>query len=235
MNPPDDPRIAHGMRAQLAARRERLAAGDRPLGWKVGFGAPAAMEKLSISAPLVGFLMQRACVASGDTVSLRGWTRPVAEPEIAVYLGRDVPGGGDRAAAADAIVALGPAIELADVDHPPEDVQAILSGNIFQRHVLLGARDEAWAGGRVDGLTGRLYRQGGEIARTETLEANTGKLVDLVRHVADLLAAFGERLCAGEVVIAGSVVPPVFVETGDDLEFILSPIGRVAVRFARAR
>ncbi len=34
------------MQAQLAARRRRLDAGEVHLGWKIGFGAPAAMAKL---------------------------------------------------------------------------------------------------------------------------------------------------------------------------------------------
>jgi 2-keto-4-pentenoate hydratase len=228
----DDPRIARGMQAQLAARRARIASGEAPLGWKVGFGAPAAMQQLGIAAPLLGYLMQSGRIASGGTVSFKGWAKPVAEPEIAVYIGRDLPGGGDAAAAASAIAALGPAFELADIDRPPNDAEAILAGNIYQRHVVLGPRDDSRAGGRTAGLTGRLIRRGAEVARTRELEANTGKLVALVRHVADLLAGCGETLRAGEVIIGGSVVPPVFVEADEtEVTFALDPIGEVAVRF----
>ncbi len=66
------------MAAQLNRRRERIKAGEKPLGWKVGFGAPAAMEKLGIDAPLVGFLTDKALVASGSTISLADWRKPVA-------------------------------------------------------------------------------------------------------------------------------------------------------------
>ena len=52
----DDQRILRGMAVQLGRRRERLDAGEQPLGWKVGFGAPAAMQKLAIQTPLIGFL-----------------------------------------------------------------------------------------------------------------------------------------------------------------------------------
>src|SRR5215210_3737950 len=89
----DDPRIARGMQAQLAHRRARLDAGDKPLGWKVGFGAPAVMEKLGISAPLVGYLLESGLVTSGASVSFKGWSKPVIEPEIALYIGEDLPGG----------------------------------------------------------------------------------------------------------------------------------------------
>ena len=79
MNAWDHPLIKKGMAAQLATRRARIAAGEKPLGWKVGLGAPASMQKLGLQGPLVGFLMQRALLLSGSTVSLAGWSKPVAE------------------------------------------------------------------------------------------------------------------------------------------------------------
>src|SRR5262245_17235448 len=112
MNAWDDPRIARGMQKQLAERRARIAAGEKPLGWKVGLGAKPARERLKITMPLVGYMMQKALVPSGGTVSFAGWTQPVAEPEIAVHMAADLPGGADRAATIAAIGALGPAIEL---------------------------------------------------------------------------------------------------------------------------
>ena len=92
----DDPRVVRGMQAQLELRRRRLADGDAALGWKVGFGAPAMLELLKISGPLVGFLTQNARVQSGGSVSFAGWSKPIAEPEIAVHIGHDLPGGADH-------------------------------------------------------------------------------------------------------------------------------------------
>lgn len=66
----EDPRICRGMTEQLRRRRELLSAGHKPLGWKLAFGGPAAMERLHINAPLVGFLLQSALLPSGSTVSL---------------------------------------------------------------------------------------------------------------------------------------------------------------------
>src|SRR3954447_15964193 len=91
----EDPRVVRGMQAQLAARRKRLDAGDQPLGWKVGFGAPAMLQLLNISAPLVGFLTRNARVQSGESVCFAGgWTR-LLEPEIAVHIAREVPADAD--------------------------------------------------------------------------------------------------------------------------------------------
>jgi 2-keto-4-pentenoate hydratase len=228
-----DTRIAAGMPTQLDLRRRAIAAGARPIGWKVGFGAPAALTKFAISGPLLGFMLDRNVLAPGATVSLAGWVKPAAEPEIAVEIAADLAGGGSRAAAADAIGGIGPAIELADVTFAPEDVEAILAGNIFHRHVLFGPRDHARQGGRTDGLRARVARNGATHADTTELEANTGKLVDIVRHVADVLAVCGERLTAGDVIIAGSVIAPIFLGPDDrTLDYALDPIGSVAVRFS---
>ena len=227
-----DPRIARGMKAQFERWRERIAAGEKPLGWKVGFGAPAAMEKLGITAPLVGFLTDKALVPSGSTICLADWKKPVAEPEIAVHLGKDLPGGAGRGTARAAIAGVGPAIELADLDHPPDEVESILAGNIYQRNIVLGAQDASRAGGVVDGLVGRVFRNGTEVANTADPQAMTGDLIDIVRHVADVLAAFGEGLRAGQVIITGSIVPPLWIEPGEDVVFKLDPIGTVSIRFA---
>jgi 2-keto-4-pentenoate hydratase len=230
----NDPRVARGMKAQLADRRARIEAGDKPLGWKVGFGAPAAMEKLKITAPLVGFLMHRGLIPAGGSASLKGWVKPVAEPEIAIHIGHNVVGGGNCAAAAAAIAALSLAIELADADIPFEDPEAILKRNIFQRHVILGEPDPSRAGGSTAGLTARVFRRDAQAAHTSNPEAATGNLIDIVRHVADLLAAFGERLSAGDIVIAGSVVPPLLVEADETaVAYALDPIGRISVAFTR--
>ena len=228
----DDPRISRGMAAQLAHRRELIHAGQKSLGWKLAFGGPAAMERLRINAPLVGFLMQSAVVPSGSTLSLANWKKPAAEPEIAVHFGKDLPAGSSRRATMEAIAGLGPAIEVADVDHPSDDVEGTLARNIYQRHVILGRNDVARAGGILAGLTGRILRSETEIANTSDLQALTGELIDIVRQVADLLAVFSEKLQAGEIIIAGSIIPPIWVGAGEEITFNLTPGDTISIHFA---
>src|SRR5262245_66427708 len=99
----EDLRVARGMRVLLDLRRQRLAGGDKSLGWKVGFGAAPMLKQLGISGPLVGFLTQNARVPSGGSVSLAGWAKPVAEPENAVHSGREVRARDDHDMAAAGI------------------------------------------------------------------------------------------------------------------------------------
>jgi 2-keto-4-pentenoate hydratase len=230
----DDPRIKSGMQQQLRWRRELLAAGKKPLGWKLAFGGPAAMERLRTNAPLVGFLMADAVVTSGSTISFAGWKKPAAEPELTVYLAKDLAPGADRQTAIGAIAGLGPAIELADVDHPSNDVEGTLARNIYQRHIILGGCDATHAGGNLSGLNARVFRNGAEMADTSDLEALTGELITIVGHVANLLAHFGETLRAGQIIIAGSITPPIWVEAGETIGFHLEPLQPIFINFAAA-
>ena len=208
-----------------------LRSGKKPLGWKLAFGAPAALQRLRINEPLVGFLMAEALLPCRSNVSLDGWKKPAAEPEIAVHLGKDLAANAERKTISLAIAGLGAAIELADVDHPSEDVEGTLLRNIYQRHLVLSGCDAAHAGGSLAGLRGRVIRNGAELADTSDFEALTGELIHIVGHVATLLSHFGETLCAGQIIIAGSITPPIWVAPGETIGFHLQPLEPISLSF----
>jgi 2-keto-4-pentenoate hydratase len=233
MKPWEDPRIMRGMTAQFAKLRARVAAGETPLGWKVGLGSPAAMERLKLQAPVVAFLMQGALLPNGGSTSFKGYTKPVAECEIAVRMAKDLGAGATAGDALAAVKEITPAIELADFDPPPtpDNIDTVLAGDIYNRHVILGSASRA--GGSVAGLTSRLIRRGAEAARTSDPEALTGKLTDIVALVANTVAAYGEKLSAGDIIITGSITPPIMLEPDEaGLTHALEPIGEVSVHFS---
>jgi 2-keto-4-pentenoate hydratase len=207
-----DPRIERGTRQMLELRARALADGATPLGWKAGFGAPAAMEALALDRPLVGFLTRERLLEDGAHVDLAGSTGPVLEAEVAAVMGTDLGGGASPEDALAAVAGWSVAIELADLDRPPNDVEAVLAGNIFHRHVLLGPvvddRPEP------ETLVVRVLRDDAEVAATDATEALTGALGTVLATMADTLATCGAGLRGGDVVITGSVVPPVRLEPG---------------------
>lgn len=219
------------MQAQLDTRRDRVIAGERPLGWKVGFGAPAAMRTLDIDKPLIGYLLHSGIMASGSELPYSDFTKPAIEPEIAVYLGADVAGGSDAATIEAAISALGPAIEIADVSFAStEGVEKILAGNIYQRGVVLGAVDECRAGARLTGLTATIHVNGVDVDTPDDLESNTGRLLGIVAVVADTLAAMGELLSAGQLIIVGSIVPPFILDDAATIEYSLGDAAAISIK-----
>jgi 2-keto-4-pentenoate hydratase len=225
-----DERIRRGMDVQLAARRRRIDVGERPLGWKVGFGAQSAMNALGINRPLVGYLMHSGIIQSGAELPYSDFTRPAIEPEIAVYLGAELNDGRDKKAIEAAISGLGPAIEIADVSFPPTaGPEKILSGNVYQKGVVLGAVDERRAAARLNGLTATVRCDGTDVEIPDDLESNTGPILDVVAVVADTLAEMGERLHAGELIIVGSIVPPFILDDAAIITFALGDAEPISI------
>jgi 2-keto-4-pentenoate hydratase len=218
-----DPRVERGTRAMVELQRARVAAGAGRLGWKAAFGSPSGLVALGLDRPLVGFLSQDRRLAPGSTASVQGWAKPMFEAEIAVHLGQDLPPGPSSAGVREAVAGLSVAIELADLDPPPVDVEEILAGNIFHRHVVVGDLRPGDLGDVVVTVT----RGGEEVARTADPQALTGRLLDVVTSMAGTLALAGERLLAGDVVITGAVVPPLEVAAGDRMAVDVSGLGRL--------
>jgi 2-keto-4-pentenoate hydratase len=199
----------------LVRRREILAQGAEPIGWKVGFNISAAQEKLGIDAPVAGFLSSDGLLEDGAEVSLDDGP-VVVESEVAVELGAD----------ARSIVALLPALEVADPPDLDQDVETILAGNIFHRAVVFGPRVEANepGGGRV--------LVNGEVEHVMAPGDTSAHLEEMVEAVRKRLAAVDEDMLPGQRIITGVLAPPHAAHRGDRVRLELDALGSVELVFA---
>ena len=199
--------IEQGTEAMLMRRAKILDAGAKPVGWKVGFNVPEIQQKLGIDAPLAGFLTTDSLIEdSWDDYPV------VVESEVAVEIGDD----------GRSIVALLPALELADPPDLDLEIEQILAGNIFHRAVAFGPRVET-----TDPGAGRILVNGEEqhAVKPEGLER-------MVQAVAARLEAAGEELRAGERIITGVLAPPYEAKEGDTVRLELDALGGVELRFS---
>jgi 2-keto-4-pentenoate hydratase len=222
-----DPRVAAGLPAQLARRAELVADGAKPAGWKVGFNMPAVQRAFGISQPISGFLTSATLISVGRPHSLTGARQPMAEPEVAIHIGAELAADCDDAAADAAIVALGPAIEVADVDSSMTDLAEIVATNVFHRAVLFG---EPVADVAITDVVARVAFNGEQFGDVKPVEATLDP-VGAVRLIARTIGAGGEQLRPGDVIISGSLVPPPVVSPGDELALDLGPLGSLSLAF----
>jgi 2-keto-4-pentenoate hydratase len=199
----------------LVRRRELLAQSAEPLGWKVGFNITAAQEKLGIDAPLAGFLTTDGLLDDGAEFPLDEGP-VVVESEVAVELGDD----------ARTIVALLPALEVADTPDLDQDIETILAGNIFHRAVAFGPRAHAREPGAARILVNGDVEH--EVAPAETV----AHLEDMVEAVRRRLLAADEDLVPGDRIITGVLAPPHAAQPGDRVRLELSELGGVELLFA---
>ena len=144
---------------------------------------------------LVAPLPSDTLLPDGATVDISGWTKPMIELEVAVHVGQG----------------LSAAIELADVDFPPDDPERVVAGGIYHRHWLLGE-----------------VKEGQSPFSARLGEERTEELLDHDAIVAMVEESIGRKLEPGEVVITGSIFPPQPATPGR-WEGEVHPLGALAV------
>jgi 2-keto-4-pentenoate hydratase len=205
--------VERGTEALLMRRREILAQGAEPLGWKVGFNMPEIQQKLGIDRPLAGFLTSDGLLEDGaewDDLPV------VVESEVAVEIGDD----------GRSIVALLPALELADPPDLELGLEQILAGNIFHRAVAFGPRVETREPG-----AGRILVNGEE-QHSLSAEWTIANLDAMVDAIAGRLADAGEELQPGDRIITGVLAPPHKAAPGDTVRLELDGLGGVELHFS---
>jgi 2-keto-4-pentenoate hydratase len=203
--------VERGTTALLTRRREILAQGAEPIGWKIGFNVPQIQEKLGIDRPLAGFL-------TSDSLIEDEWDEYpiVVESEVAVEIGDD----------GRSIVAMLPALELADPPDLELGLEQILAGNIFHRAVAFGPRVET----REPGAARILVN--GEEQHSLSAEQTVANLDAMVDVVGGRLRDAGEELQPGDRIITGVLAPPHEAAAGDTVRLELESLGSVELRFS---
>lgn len=190
------------------------------------------MEACDISGGVIGFLTDRVLRPTGYAHPLAGTTKTALEAEIAIHVGTPVDAGADRDEVSAAIAGLGAAIEIADVDRPPPDLEQVVAGNVYNRVVILGPVVLDRAGGSEDGLRAVVSCDGTVVAEVEDVKLPVGgDPVWSLQHVAAYLAAFDHRLAAGDVVISGSLIPLQFPSAGQTYTYELAGVGLLDASF----
>jgi 2-keto-4-pentenoate hydratase len=208
------PELVEATRRQLAHWRAAVDSGAHRVGWKIGFNAPAIQEQLGLEHSIVGHITTATLVGAQGTHSLAGAKNPLAEPEVAIHVGRD-----------HSIAGLAPAIEVIDMDaipSEPGELLGVIERNIFHRAVAIGSAREgapAEANFSIDG------------AVAETADASAVDLPATVELVAEILESAGEELQAGDRIIAGTLTPPQPLKPGGSAALDLGDLGEIGIDF----
>jgi 2-keto-4-pentenoate hydratase len=223
-------RFGAGMARQRERLREALAAGMPRLGWKVGINVPEIQRRLDIPHAAVGWLDGRRVVDSGDSLVAVPDARLQVEPEIAIRLGRALPVGASPDDALDAIAEIQLALEIVDYARPTRGLDDLLAHCMFHEATVLGPAIPADA---VVGL-GRdrpRLRSGTGQAEAPRADLVPSDPAELLRFVADFLAAFDERLVEGDLVLSGSYTAKAApIAAGEGAAADYGPLGTVSVR-----
>lgn len=192
-----------------------------PAGFKIGATTRRMQEYLGLAGPAAGFMQGANLHRAPAALAWAGFRNPGVECEIAVRLGRDLPAGPcDEATAAAAVQDVCAAIEIVENRYGPPpagDLKALgtptlVADQVYHAASVLADAPADWRGLDLGAIRGRFIIDGEEKA------AGHGR--DLLGHPMTALAwlaaspevaAFG-GLRAGQVVMLGSVTPPIWLD-----------------------
>ncbi len=213
--------------------RDRIAAGARIIGYKVGLTSAAMQQQLGVDSPDFGHLLDDMVYAADSPIPVAGFLQPRAEPEVALVLGAAL--AGPRVTVSDVIAATAyalPAVEI--IDSRVADWRIGLvdtsADNASSGGLVLGATPVPLAG--VDlALVGCVFRRNGRIVHTGAGAAVIGSPLHAAAWLANTLTARGVRLEAGHVVLTGSLTAAVPVVSGDAVTTTIDRLGSVTAVF----
>ena len=217
---------------QTLGREQRLRAGPRVVGHKIGLTSLAMQEMVGVDQPDYGYLLDSMVSADGTTLDAATLIAPRVEAEIAFYLARPLAGPAitvqDVLAATESIA---PALEVIDsriVDWRITIVDTI-ADNASSAHAVVGARQSA---DQLDlaGLTMVMDVDGTQVEGRG--DAVLGHPAEAVAWLARALHRQGEALEAGDLVLSGALARALPVAPGARAHAVLDVLGSVTATFS---
>jgi 2-oxo-3-hexenedioate decarboxylase len=214
---------AAGYSVQAVAREQA----GQLAGWKLGVTSRAKQAQVGVHEPVRGFLASANALDLGEPLITGELIQPRAEPEIAFIMGRDLSGPAVTAAgvlAATSGVATG--IEILDSRYLDYrfTLPDVIADNTSAGRFVIGA--PVPAAGIDLRLVGVVLERNGEVVATAAGAAALGHPAAAVAWLVRSLAAEGEGLLAGQVVISGGLTAAMPVTAGD---VIVASVDRLGV------
>jgi 2-keto-4-pentenoate hydratase len=229
---PHDVELAYRVQDRLV--RARVAAGDLPIGRKIGLTSVAVQNQLGVDQPDFGTLLTSMQVEQVVPVAPGRLLQPRIEAEVAFVLGADLtslePTVEEVAAAVSGVRA---ALEIVDSRIAGWDIGITdtVADNASSGMFVLGDVELTLEQIRPVDVTMTLERDG-EVVSTGTGAACLGDPLVAVQWLARTAAALGQPLRAGEIVLSGALGPMVPVTPGERYVARISGLGEVQATFA---
>ena len=212
--------------------RERVRAGGRIIGRKIGLTSAAVQKQLGVDQPDFGVLFEDMEYLHDGEVPVSRLMQPRIEAEVAFVVGRDLsaiaPTFGEFVTCISSCL---PALEI--VDSAVADWKITLADTVADNAscglYVLGNQPVPLGHAQLAELPMELSRNS-ETVSTGQGAACMGHPLRAAYWLARTLAARGEGLKAGEVILSGALGPMVPVRAGDEFRAYLGPLGSVACR-----
>lgn len=212
--------------------RVRLESGRRIVGLKVGLTSKAVQQQLGVDQPDFGILLDDMEYLSGDEVPMARLVQPKLEAEVAFVVDRDVEGAAPTYAEFLACVSHAlPAIEIVDSAIADWKITLVdtVADNASSGLYVLG--DQPIDLGQLSlGAIGMEMKKNGKTVSIGSGAACLGHPLRAAYWLACTMAARGQGLKRGQVILSGALGPMQPVAAGDLVTASIGALGEVSCK-----
>jgi 2-oxo-hept-3-ene-1,7-dioate hydratase len=230
--------LADAYAIQSAQMAQKLAAGRRIIGWKIGLTSKVMQEALKIDTPDSGVLYDDMLFDTGGRVPAGRFIQPRVEAEIAFVMRAPLEGEVTRDQVLEATAAVVPSLEILDTrilrqdpkTGQPRVIFDTVADNAANAGLVLGAERHAPDAHDLR-WTGAILRKNDEVVATGLGAAVLDDPVMGIVWLARRMGQYGQRIEAGQVILSGSFIAPVECPPGTVIDADFGPFGQVAITF----
>jgi len=229
---PESLTLADAYEVQARSLARRYARGERRIGYKLGFTSRAKMAQMGVDEVIWGRLTDAMVVPDGGEAASGRFIHPRVEPEVCFLLGAPLAGTVTPLAAMRSVAGVAPAIEVIDSRYRDFrfSLADVVADNCSAAAVVVGPWADA-ARADVANL-GLVLEVDGAPAQVGSTAAILGHPVRSLVAAARLVAGAGERLEAGDLVMAGGATEAVTLRPGSRTRLEMERLGSVGFRLA---
>ena len=218
----------------LGVLERREADGERLIGKKIGLTSKAVQDMLGVHQPDFGFLTNRMRVRGEVNIEKSGLIQPRAEAEIAFVLATDLTGPGITAQdVLDSTASIVPCFEIVDSRIRDWKIGIVdtIADNASCGVFALGDKRADPHRHEFAGLHITVMKNGNPVSDGYGRDVQ-GSPLEAVAWLANTLSAYGVPLCAGDLILSGSMVPLELVRAGDRFDMMLEGVGGCSITFS---
>jgi 2-keto-4-pentenoate hydratase len=225
--------IAEAYNVQDLVAEMRIDRGEVVVGFKIGCTSNAIRSQFGLQEPIYGRLFDPHVQKQGIAINWKDYVNCAIEPEMVITIGSDLCGVGiSDDQILDAIESVSPGIEIHNFRFwftPPTSQELICSGGIHAGLIVgsvgvspreLSFKSEIFS----------VFKDGKRITKAPASEVMGGPIHSL-RWLVDCLTKKGAYLKKGSLVIPGSPVELVSIDSDTELKIEIDCVGALVANF----
>ncbi|MBC8343075.1 MAG: fumarylacetoacetate hydrolase family protein [Bacteroidetes bacterium] len=219
--------VENAYEIQALSIEKRFIAGEKLVGYKLGFTSQAKMIQMGVHDMIWGVLTDRMNIPEGGVMSISNYIHPRVEPEIAIITAKKIDRPLQLAESRDYVKAIAPAMEIIDSRYKnfKFTLADVIADNCSSSGFIVGQ----WFSENIHiNNLGTVLKINGNPVQIGSSNAVLGNPWEALPAISRLTHQYNKEIPEGSVILIGAITPAVALTKGDFVESEFQNLGKIS-------